>query len=97
MCPALAADVTLSLAGLPIADGEAHITQYRIDADHSNAYTAWLRMGSPPEPTAEQYAVLEKAGRLATLGPAETINVAASAATLRFCLPRQGVSLLVIE
>lgn len=95
--PGPAADVTLSLANLPIADGQASVEHYRIDADHSNAYTTWLRMGSPPQPTDQRYAELEKAGHLAKLGPAETVDVTAGAATLHFRLPRQGVSLLVVK
>jgi xylan 1,4-beta-xylosidase len=91
------ADVALSLASLPVEDGTASVDDYRIDAEHSNAYTAWKQMGSPQSPTADQYAALEKAGQLATLGPAETIRIDGGAATLNFSLPRQGVSLLVLN
>ena len=57
------AAVDLTLDGLPVANGTATLTQYIIDADHSNSYEAWKRMGSPMQPTPEQYAQLEKAGQ----------------------------------
>ena len=54
-------------------------------------------MGSPAKPSPEQYAQLEKASELATLlGPA-SVDVADGRATMRFTLPRQAVSLLVLE
>ena len=43
--------------------------------DHSNAFTAWQKMDSPAQPTADQYEQLEKAGRLRQVGSAEVINV----------------------
>ena len=41
------AAVDLKLDGLPSANGTATLTQYLIDADHSNSYETWKRMGSP--------------------------------------------------
>ena len=92
-----AAEVTLSIDGLAMKQGRARLQHFRIDADHSNAYTAWQRMGSPQAPTPAQYAQLEKAGQLEAMPGPATIDVADSRATLRFTLPRQAVSLLVVE
>jgi len=92
-----AANVELSLRGLPLRSGEARYEHFRIDEELSNAYTAWKRMGSPQEPTPEQYAALQAAGKLARLGKPETLEIKNGAATIRFPLPRQAVSLLVIE
>ena len=64
--PAPAADVSLQIRGLPA--GRPTLTEYRVDTDHSNAYTAWKRMGAPQSPTPAQYAELERAGRLQTMG-----------------------------
>jgi xylan 1,4-beta-xylosidase len=80
-----------------LKNGNARLTQYRIDGDHSNAYAAWLGMGSPSALNATQYAQLEKAGQLAELAPAETIRVEKGQARVRFDLPRQGVALLVVD
>jgi xylan 1,4-beta-xylosidase len=91
------AAVELALAGLPANATVTKLTQYRIDRDHSNAYTVWQKLGSPPKPTAEQYAELERAGRLAVLGAPEEVAVKQGGANIRLSLPRQGVSLLVME
>jgi xylan 1,4-beta-xylosidase len=92
-----AADVTLTLEKLPIARGQARVQQFRIDSDHSNTYTAWKAMGSPAQPTASQYQQLERAGQLASMGPASPLEVTQSTASIRFALPRQAVSLFVVE
>jgi xylan 1,4-beta-xylosidase len=95
--PGPAADVTLTLERLPVARGRARVQQFRIDGDHSNTYTAWKAMGSPAQPTPAQYQQLEQAGQLASMGPASQLDVAASSASVRFSLPRQAVSLFVVE
>ena len=91
------AAVTLKIPGLPLASGTASVTHYRIDETHSNAFTLWKALGEPQNPTPAQYADLEAAGKLAIIGPATTIPIGDHVATLNFPLPRQGVSLLVIE
>ena len=91
--PGDAAEVELALSGLPVRDGQLKVRRFRIDEDHSNAFTAWRRMGSPQEPTAEQYAALEKAGVLSGDEP-ETVKVQDARTTIRLKLPRQAVSLL---
>jgi xylan 1,4-beta-xylosidase len=90
------AAVTLSLAGLPAAASAAQVEHYRVDETHSNAFTAWQGMGSPPQPTPEQYEQLVAAGGLKTLGDAQAVPIADGATTLQFTLPRKGVSLLVL-
>jgi xylan 1,4-beta-xylosidase len=92
--PGPEAEVELTLNRLPRANGEAKLRHFRIDEDRSNAFTAWKRIGSPQEPTPEQYARLENAGRLAVLNTAETVQVQNGRATLKFKLARQAVSLL---
>jgi xylan 1,4-beta-xylosidase len=86
-------------ADLPGPDAEVQLTvpaarylmrHYRIDAAHSNAYTAWKQMGSPQHPTPEQTAALEAAGQLQLLESPRWINTG----DVRFALPRQGVSLV---
>jgi xylan 1,4-beta-xylosidase len=91
------ADLGVSITGLPVKIGEAKLTQFRIDETHSNAFTAWKKMGSPQKPTAEQYAELEKAGLLATAGPAHAVRVTEGKVATRLQLPRQAVALLVLE
>ena len=54
-------------------------------------------MGSPIAPTEEQYAQLEAAGKLARIDAPATLRVEKGQAALRFALPRQAVSLVVLE
>jgi xylan 1,4-beta-xylosidase len=92
------ANVTLALEGLGVKQGQAKLTHYRIDTTHSNAYTVWRAQGSPAKPSADQYKALEAASELATLtGSPATIAVADGKATLPIVLPRQAVSLVVVE
>ena len=95
--PGPVADVALSLNHLPLRSGQARLQHYRIDGEHSNAYALWQQMGSPQQPTSEQYAQLEKAGQLATMGATESVQVENGTATIRLQLPRQAVSLVVLE
>ena len=90
--PASPAEVELVVEGVP--SDRALLHHYRIDADHSNSYEAWKKMGSLQSPTPEQYSQLEQAGQLQLLNSPEWVNRANGRVTLRFSLPRQGVSLL---
>ncbi|HEX3800360.1 MAG TPA: beta-xylosidase [Verrucomicrobiae bacterium] len=91
------AAVALKLDHLPASVTHATLTQYRIDNDHANSYTAWQRLGSPQEPTPEQYAQLEKAGKLTAIGAPEKITTQDGRATIQLKLPRQAVALLVLK
>ncbi|MCP5525751.1 MAG: beta-xylosidase [Verrucomicrobiales bacterium] len=90
------AAVTLRLDGLLADPGIARVRHFRVDERHSNAYAAWLRMGSPPAPGVEPYARLERAGRLAMLGRPTTEAIKEGTLILDFALPRQAVSLLEV-
>ena len=90
------ANVDLALDNLPFANGDVKLTQYRIDANHSNSYEAWLRMGSPLPLSETQFAELEKAGQLAEFEPPKNLRVSDGKLDLKFALPRQAVALLVL-
>jgi xylan 1,4-beta-xylosidase len=87
-----ATPVTVSVKGIPAQ--KVLITHYRIDQEHSNSFTAWKRMGSPQNPTPEQYALLEKAGQLEMIGSPRWMEIKNGASLISFDLPRQGVSLI---
>jgi len=89
------AAVSLSLAGLPA--GGIRLTHYRIDDTHSNAYAAWRRMGSPIAPNDKQYRELLEASKLARMEPPTPIRGESGETVMTFTLPRQGVSLFVVE
>ncbi len=90
--PAAASPVELTLRGLPTA--QPRIQHFRIDAEHSNAYAAWLKMGSPQQVSAAQRTSLQQAGQLASLTSPGTVKTQNGQAVASFSLPRQGVSLL---
>jgi xylan 1,4-beta-xylosidase len=92
-----AANITLTIGGLPLPLGPARLSHRRIDRDHSNAFVQWQRMGSPQNLTPEQYRDLEASGRLAALHPPKQVDIRDSGITLRVDLPRQGVSLLELD
>jgi xylan 1,4-beta-xylosidase len=88
------AAVELVVDHLPAWAGPVRVRHFQIDGDHSNAYTAWLHLGSPQHPTPEQYAELQRAGQLSEITPTPLIQVNQGKATLHLVLPRQAVSLL---
>lgn len=92
--PAPPASLEVNVAGIPSSVSRVLLHHYRIDERHSNAFTAWKEMGSPQNPTPEQYARLEAAGKLELLESPRWVAVEKGAMRLEFSLPRQGVSLL---
>jgi len=95
--PGPVAEVKLALDGLPAKTTKAQVRHFRIDADHSDTFTVWQRMGSPLTLSPKQFTELEKAGQLAELEPSKEIRVRNGQTVLRVNLPREAVSLLVVE
>lgn len=89
------ADVVLEMKGIPSKN--VSITQYRIDKENSNSFEIWKKMGSPQNPSAEQYEILEKAGQLKMAGSPETRKIKKGILSFETKLPRQGVALFVIK
>jgi len=92
--PASPATVTVNLTGLPLGVSRVLLHHYRIDSNHSNAYSVWNAMGSPQSPTLEQYAQLKAAGQLQLLDSPQWLEVSSGKASLAISLPRQATSLL---
>lgn len=93
-----AAAVDYAVKGLPADVTTAKLTHYRIDETHSNAFAEWKRMGSPIAPNRDQYTAMQKASELAVLTESpSTAAIANGTTTLSFALPRQAVSLVVLE
>jgi xylan 1,4-beta-xylosidase len=94
--PGQDAPVTLAISGIPNAQ-RVLMRHYRIDSRHSNAYAVWKDMGSPQNPSPEQFTRLEAAGNLELMNSPSWQWTEAGAATVKFSLPRQAVSLVQIE
>ncbi len=90
------ANVQLAIAGVPAEAKRVLLTHYRIDETHSNAWTSWKKMGSPQQPSPEQYASLEAAGQLQQFESPRWIDVKGGVLKLDMVLPRQGISLVRI-
>lgn len=90
-----AANVEIRVHGL--TQKQARVEQFRMDDEHSNSYRAWLHMGSPDRPSAEQQAVLERAGKLEMMPAPSAMTTADGKLTLTLELPLQGVELVRIS
>jgi len=88
------ASINLEMRGLTAASTSAVLEHFRIDSNHSNAFTSWKKMGSPPSPSEEQMEQLQKEGQLQLLGSAAPIAVDKGSVHLQFALPRQSLSLV---
>jgi xylan 1,4-beta-xylosidase len=92
--PGPAAPVHVHLAGIPPGKRRVLLTHYRIDDEHSNAYTMWKRMGSPQNPTPEQYAKLKAGGQLELLESPRWVSTLNGSVDVTFQLPRLSLSLI---
>jgi xylan 1,4-beta-xylosidase len=95
--PAPNSAVRMTLAGIPATTHRVLLRHYRIDRDHSNAYTVWKQMGSPQNPSPEQYARLEAAGQLQLLESPAWLRPERGKVDLSFALPRQAISLVQVS
>jgi xylan 1,4-beta-xylosidase len=95
--PGPTASLRLSIVGVPAGAKRVLLRHYRIDRTHSNAYTGWKDMGSPQNPTPEQYARLESAGQLQLLESPRWISADGGNVELSFTLGSQAVSLVQLS
>lgn len=87
--------VTLDLSGLGKLKSQT-ATQWLVDRDHGNAFTAWQKMGSPQSPDPTQYAAMETASVMTP--QAVTVNSdKTGTGEISLRIPRQGVTLLIVE
>ncbi len=91
---ASASPTTVTVRGLPSNVQRVLLTHFRIDDTHSNAYTVWKGMGSPQQPSAEQYTQIENRAGLELLNSPVWLDVAKGQVTIQTVMPRQSVSLL---
>jgi xylan 1,4-beta-xylosidase len=92
--PAPPAPIDLVITGLPADVKRALLEHFRVDSDHSNAFTAWKEIGSPQAPSESDYKKLESAGQLHLLTSPAWIELQQEGTHLHLALPRQGLSLV---
>jgi xylan 1,4-beta-xylosidase len=88
------ANIDLVIAGLPMEVKRSLVEHFRVDSDHSNAFAAWLAMGSPSALTQAQREQLRRAGELQLLTSPEWVVVDQGKLKMSFPLPRQALSLI---
>jgi xylan 1,4-beta-xylosidase len=93
--PANPASIHLALDGLPGAS--VVVSEFRMDATHSNAYRLWQQMGSPAQPDPQQLAQLDQASALEQTQSAHPLAVHDGKSSLELKLPRQAVVLLRLQ
>ena len=84
------AKVTMAIANVP--GKTIHVKRTVMDAHHSNAYAAWLAMGSPEHVSPEQMAALQKASGPETVD-LPTVRKTSGPIKMSLLLPRQAVVL----
>jgi len=84
--------IDLTISGLPQA--RMLVSHFRVDDDHSNAYEAWKKLGSPQKPAPDQYAQLEAAGQLHSMESPRWDTAQGGRIHMAFPLPLHGVSLI---
>ena len=86
----------LTAENLPF-NGSCTITHYRIDRDHSNAYSEWVHQGRPDYPAGEQLAAIQKKSSLELAEPVRTADIQNGLLRLTFEMPVKSVSLILLE
>jgi xylan 1,4-beta-xylosidase len=95
--PGESVPTTVTVDGIPANIQRVLLEHYRVDDTHSNAYTVWKRMGSPQQPTVQQYADLRAAGQLELLSSPVWLEVADGKVKITTDMPRQGTSLIRLK
>ncbi len=91
------AATTVTVTGMPAAANRVLVKEYRIDSNHSNAYTVWKAMGSPQHPTAEQYSqLLDREGLELVRSPVWT-DVKHGQIEVKTTLPSESIELLQVS
>jgi xylan 1,4-beta-xylosidase len=97
MIPVEPAVVRLIIKAPDSIPSRARVVHYRIDDSHSNAYTRWVRLGSPQKPMPDVLAELRNAAKLELLEPIRFAAVRDGELELNFSLPRYAVSLVELR
>ncbi len=95
--PGPSAAVRLTITGLPLSAGRVLVETFRVDTTHSNSFDVWQKMGSPQQPTAEQYRKLESAGQLQLDSSPTWRALDHDPFELPLDLPRPGLALVRIS
>jgi xylan 1,4-beta-xylosidase len=91
-----ATPVDLVIRGVAPNTQRVAVEHFRVDADHSNSYAQWKRMGEPQSLNQPEQEKIQAAGQLQLMGSPMWESVKDGSIQLQFSLPRQGLSLIRI-
>ena len=89
-----ASSIDLVIRNLPPDANRALLEHFRVDADHSNAFTVWHNLGSPESLSGSHLEQLQNAAQLQLLTSPAWVDIKGAQFLTRFTLPRQSLSLL---
>jgi len=90
-------NVELEVANLPFKNEYVVVKHYRIDREHSNAYTEWLKIGRPEYPNKLQSKMIKEKQGLEFYEPPLEIKIADGRITRTFNMPVHSISLIMLE
>ena len=90
--------VTINVSNLPsgLSGKQVFVTQFIVDATHSNPYSVWTSQSKPSAPSEAQLQALKAAQHLALLQPVSTATLNTSYTTT-FTINRQAGTLLILS
>lgn len=90
--------VTINISNLPpaLAGKSVFVTQYLVDATHSNPYSVWESQNKPGSPTEAQWEAMRAAQHLALAQPV-TMATLTTSYTTSFTINRQAGTLLILS
>ena len=89
---------TVSVSNLPAAlsGKQVFVTQFVVDATHSNPYSVWTTQGKPTNPTEAQWEAMKAQQHLALMQPVSTMTLGTSYSAT-FTITRQAGTLLILS
>ena len=90
--------VTINVSNSPpaLSGKQVFVTQFIVDATHSNPYSVWTSQGKPSAPSETQLQALKAAQHLALLQPVSMATLTTSY-TATFTINRQAGTLLILS
>ena len=90
--------VTVNVSNLPaaLAGKQVFVTQFIVDATHSNPYSVWTSQSKPTAPSEAQLQAMKAAQHLALLQPVSMATLTTSYTTT-FTINRQAGTLLILS
>jgi len=89
--------ISLEVFNLPFKTDVVKYMHYRIDKNHSNSYSEWVRQGQPEDPTKEQLDAIKSRQNLELYEYVQEWELEDGKFKKKFTLPMHGVSLITLR